>query len=83
MYALEFCVMNEISRSHMSWILYQDNEQFTLSVVCSGGGGGIFETAIKLSASEINTYSNIGDDFIDQLAKKIRLQPNKYITKKV
>jgi hypothetical protein len=68
--------MNEISRSRWSWILYQDNDEYILSVVC--GTVGIFETVVKLSATEVNSYSEKGDEFIEDLAVKIRFKPKDY-----
>ena len=68
--------MNEISRSRMSWVFYQNNDEYILSVVC--GTVGIFETVIKLSTDEVNSYTEKGDEFIDNLASKIRFKPEGY-----
>jgi hypothetical protein len=74
-----FAHMNEISRSRMSWVFYKDNDEYILSVVC--GTVGIFETVVKLSASEVSSYTEKGDDFIDNLAAQIRFKPENYASR--
>ncbi len=68
--------MVEIDRSRMSWILYQDQEQYFISVVC--GSVGIFEVSIKLLPEEVESYLKEGKEFIERFAKDVRFSTKSF-----
>ena len=68
--------MKEIDSSRMLWTLYQDQEEYYLSVIC--GSVAIFETSIRLSKSEYVQYSQQGSDILDRISSKVRNSPKDY-----
>jgi len=57
-------------------MLAESENELYLSVVC--GSVGLFETNIKLNTSELLSYKERGTSFIDELAEKIRNNPQEY-----
>ena len=60
----------------MLWTLYQDQEEYYLSVIC--GSVGIFDTNIRLTKSEYAQYSQQGSEILDRIASKVRNSPKDY-----
>ncbi len=74
-------IMKEIIRLQWTYILYEQNDRFLLSVVC--GTVGIFETNIWLNETETEKYRKSGKEFIDGLAEQIRNAPSNYTDRHV
>lgn len=75
--------MKILEKVNWGYILFETEEGIFLSVVC--GSVGIFETVIRLTDEEVQSYNSI-PDFIKDLADKVCSNPNAYksrhITKK-
>ncbi|WP_294276608.1 hypothetical protein [uncultured Chryseobacterium sp.] len=72
--------MQILIKKAWEYILYKDNQKYLLEVVC--GGAAIFELKIILDHNEIESYLSDGQNYIDQLAEKIRKAPDQYIHRK-
>lgn len=68
--------MQKIAEEPWAWILYQNKENFFISVIC--GTVGIFEANIKLDAEEVKNYQKDGLVFIREMARAITNNPQKY-----
>ena len=68
--------MKELARSNWNYILYEDDENLLLSVVC--GSIGLFDRNISLNAVEKKSYLKEGIIYIEKLAVLIRKDPKKY-----
>tara|TARA_Y100000782_G_scaffold20628_1_gene21930 strand:+ start:2738 stop:3022 length:285 start_codon:yes stop_codon:yes gene_type:complete len=63
-----------------SWLLFQNEKNMYLSVVC--GSVGIFTVEIELTQAEIASFNAIGRTFIDELASGISFSPDSYLHRK-
>jgi len=68
--------MIELLKKQWEYILYKDNDELILSVVC--GTIALYDIEIKLSAEQKEKFSKEGQGFIDLLAEEIRYNPLKY-----
>ena len=59
----------------------KDDGQLLLSVVC--GSVGLFEVDIVLNQEETDQYNELGEVYIDELAKQIRHNPNDWSSRKI
>jgi hypothetical protein len=75
--------MKILEKVNWGYILFETEEGIFLSVVC--GTVGLFETVIRLTDEEVQSYNSI-PDFIKNLADKVCSNPHVYksrhITKK-
>ncbi len=70
--------MEEILKKPYEYVLSKTNSNdYILSVVC--GTVGIFEVDITLSIDQIKKYENSGEEFLDELAAKVRSNPKSYL----
>jgi hypothetical protein len=58
-----------------------DTGELVLSVLC--GSVGLFEIDIVLNHEETEQYNKNGETSIDQLAGRIRYNPNDWISRKI
>ncbi|WP_294214031.1 hypothetical protein [uncultured Chryseobacterium sp.] len=72
--------MQILIKKAWEYILYKDNQKYLLEVVC--GGAAMFELKIILDHNEIKSYLSDDQNYIDQLAEKIRNSPGQYIDRK-
>ncbi len=67
--------MKILNKSPWDFTLFEENDAIYLEVVC--GSVGIYELKIQLTQDEIASSRN-DQNFISQLAKKIRFDPDSY-----
>ena len=68
--------MRVIEESNWSWILYQDEDAYFLSVLC--GGVAMYTIDIQLSSREALQYERNGHAYVKDLAKSLRQSPTKH-----
>ena len=68
--------MKEILRSQWNYMLLENNSDLIFSVIC--GTVGIFEVNIVLNNEEIEDYKLKGEEYLKELAGKIRYSPKSY-----
>ena len=68
--------MKVVCESRMAWMLFQEEDNYFLSVVC--GSVGIFTRDVNLTPFDIENYSKNGQSFIDELSKEIQNNPSEY-----
>jgi hypothetical protein len=71
--------MTEILKKPFSYTLIKKDNEYILNVVC--GSVGLFEVEYKLSELDIDNYLNQGKDFIEDLAHKVRFEPDKFVNR--
>jgi len=67
--------MKILEKVNWAYILFESDEGIFLSVVC--GSVGIFETVIRLTDEEVQSYRGT-PDFIKTLADKVCSNPHAY-----
>lgn len=65
-----------VAEASWCWMLFQDNEDFILSVLC--GSVGIYTRDILLSEAEVASYHQDGITAIEKLAEQVRNHPEAY-----
>jgi len=68
--------MKEILRYQWNYILCETEGGLLLSVIC--GTAALYETNIFLNENETENYNDRGKEFIQELAEKIRNNPDSY-----
>ena len=68
--------MRIIDEKPWSWILYEQDGEYFLSVMC--GSVGLYTRDIILSVNETERYLSRGIDEIVEMAKVISFSPKKY-----
>lgn len=69
--------MEIIINERWNYQLIKNNDTYKLSVMC--GTVGLYEIEIELTNEQINEYKNKGKEFIEDLVKLIRSNPNDYL----
>ena len=73
--------MNLVAERNWSWMLFEDEGIFILSVIC--GGVGIYTREIQLSANELAEYRAKGEKFLDVIARDISYAQSKYTARQI
>ena len=68
--------MTEIINKPWDYRFFEKNMKYYLFVMC--GSVAVFEINIELNQDEIQLYKNLGNVYIDELAKKIQFSPSSY-----
>ena len=68
--------MKEILRSQWEYMLCEKDGDLIFSVVC--GTIGIYQVNIILNLDETENYEQKGEDYLKELAEKIRYSPKSY-----
>lgn len=68
--------MKEIHRSQWNYILYEKDGNLMFSVIC--GTIGVFEVNILLNGEEVDNFKQKGEDYLKELAEKIRYSPKSF-----
>ena len=68
--------MIELIKKNWNYVLYKNQGEYILSVVC--GTVGLYEIEVKLNSEQRLNYENEDEGFIDELAQKIRDNPILY-----
>ncbi|WP_125780768.1 hypothetical protein [Pseudoalteromonas rubra] len=69
-----------VDEESWSWLLFQDQNDMYLTVLC--GGVAMFNVDIQLSQAEVSSYRSFGRSFIEELAKSIAFNPSVYSSRK-
>ncbi len=73
--------MSVLIKKDWNYFLKKDNDKLIFSVLC--GTVAQFEVEIELNAEETNQYNNQGQNFLDDLAEKIRSNPSNWKSRKI
>lgn len=73
--------MKIIAESKWQWVLYQDKDEYILSVVC--GTVGIYCVNFLLSNIESEKYQTEGSSFIDDLAISVRGNSEPFLSRQI
>lgn len=73
--------MKEVINKNWDYILYEDNGEYIISVLC--GSIGIFEINIQLNSEEKEWFLKRGAEYTDELAKQIQFSPQLYNNRKI
>ena len=73
--------MREILKSKWNYILYEVGSEFILSVMC--GSVALYDRNIYLNEEEKKIYESKGQSYIEELANKIRNNPDDYLERHV
>ena len=73
--------MKQLLKKQWEYVLYQNGQDFILSVVC--GTVVLFDIKVILTKSEIEEYKQDGEVSIGQLADKIRNNPDEWMYRKI
>jgi hypothetical protein len=68
--------MIEIINKPWDYRFFENNMKYYLFVMC--GSVAVFEINIELNKDESLLYKNLGNAYIDELAKKIQYSPSSY-----
>ena len=69
--------MKEVLKKSWAYVLYEtDSRDYLLSVLC--GTVAHYEIEIELTSEQMKNYEEKGEKFIDELASKVRSNPQKY-----
>lgn len=68
--------MIELLKKQWEYVLYEDNNELILSVVC--GTILVYDVEIKLTEEQKNMFKKEGQKYIDVLSEEIRYSPEKY-----
>lgn len=69
-----------IDEKSWSWLLFQNENNMYLSVVC--GTVGVFTVDIELTDTEVTSFKTFGRTFIDELANSVSFSPASYSHRK-
>lgn len=67
--------MKILDEEHWAWMLYADEKQLYLSVLC--GTVGLYEVNLRLTESEKTAYQRDGRAYLEQLARQVANDPHK------
>ncbi len=73
--------MHLLAERNWSWMLFEDEGIFILSVIC--GSVGIYTLEIQLSANELAEYRAKGEKFLDVIARDISYAQSKYTARQI
>jgi len=73
--------LTELEKKDWNYVLYKVNGDLLLSVI--SGGVGLFELNILLNDQQQKEYEKNGSTIIEQIAKEIRENQNKYSKKNI
>ncbi|MPS74729.1 MAG: hypothetical protein E2590_16470 [Chryseobacterium sp.] len=73
--------MKTLIKKNWEYVLYKEEQKYLLEVVC--GTSAIFEITIALNKEEVEGYLSDGEDYISQLAERIRNSPNQFSDRKI
>lgn len=68
--------MIEILKKQWEYVLYKNDDELVLSVVC--GTVLLYDVEIKLTEEQKDQFKKEGQKYIDILAEQIRFSPEKY-----
>lgn len=68
--------MQVILESNWSWMLFEEESDFYLSVVC--GSSAIFTRELRLSEEEVLAFRNNGESALDDIASAVRYRPQHF-----
>ncbi|MDX2306516.1 MAG: hypothetical protein NW226_27145 [Microscillaceae bacterium] len=71
--------MKELIRKDWEYILFEENQTFTLSVLV--GTVALYHVDIILNEKELKKYQEEGQNYLDLLAEEVRNQPEKYLNR--
>lgn len=83
-YSLVIClwrIVKVIAESNWHWLLYQENDEYTLSVLC--GTVGVYSIEILLSRQEVQTFQNKGIPAIEILARSVTNSPESFSSRRL
>lgn len=75
--------MKELIRKNWNYTLYHNIEknEYLRSVLC--GGVAMYELKIILNEEEIMNFENNGEEYIDDLAKKVQKNTSLFLERKI
>ncbi|MES2850719.1 MAG: hypothetical protein V4685_16790 [Bacteroidota bacterium] len=73
--------MEKVIEKSWNYILIKNNGNYYLSVLC--GGIGLYELEINLNEQEVASFTNIGESYIDDLAKEIQKNTTKWLHRSI
>lgn len=73
--------MKVIDQRAWSWILYQQDDDYFLSVIC--GSSAMYSRDFILNIDETKQYLQDGAGYIIQLAKHVTSDPSQYKTRHI
>lgn len=73
--------MKVVAERNWSWMLFNTDDEYILSVAC--GSIGIYTCEIVLTDKEINDYQVLGEKALEELARDIRFFHSKYQSRQV
>lgn len=74
-------MMKEVLKKQWEYILYENQNDLILSVVC--GNVLMYDIEIKLNNEQKTKYLNEGESFLNTLAEQVRYNPEKFSGQKV
>ncbi len=74
-------IMEKVIEKSWNYILIKNNGNYYLSVLC--GGIGLYELEINLNEQEVASFTNIGESYIDDLAKEIQKNTTKWLHRSI
>lgn len=61
--------MKVVAERNWNWMLYEDNDNYILSVLC--GGVGTYTREVILTSEEVGDYFDKGETVLEKLARSI------------